>query len=125
MRTINKVIKIVCFTLLGLCGLVAAYFVAFFVFNATYVNYCNLRGAQQNYAFQTVVITDSTYRLGGMGRIGVGASRQQVINSVERRNTLIRLFGDDIPPSRYVFLDEPLALPGATLGFYRVRTWNA
>ena len=27
--------------------------------------------------------------------------------------------------SRYVFLSEPHSLSDSTLGFYRVRTWNA
>ncbi|MCL2564728.1 MAG: hypothetical protein FWE24_02810 [Defluviitaleaceae bacterium] len=35
------------------------------------------------------------------------------------------IFCDFLPRSGYVFLEEPRYLPGSTLGFYRVRTWNA
>jgi len=70
-------------------------------------------------------ITDDTYRLGGKENIGLGSSRQEIVRAVERRNALIRIFGDNLPPSRYVFLSEPHSLPDSTLGFYRVRTWNA
>ena len=70
-------------------------------------------------------ITDNTYRLGGIGNIGIGSTRQEVIDAVEKRNAIIRVFGHEIPPSRYNFLSEPLSLPDSTLGFFRVRTWNA
>ena len=110
--------------MLGLICLIIAYIAGVIIFNSSYTNFCNLQGSPQRWISQTTDITDNTYRLGGIGNIGIGSTRRQVINAVNRRNTLIRILGDDLPPSRYGFLNEPYNLPDSTLGFYRVRTWN-
>jgi len=120
-----KVIKIIGFTLIGLLCIVIIYIAGFTIFHATYTDFCNLRGSNQNWVSQTIDITDNSYRLGGTGNIGIGSSRRQVINAVKRRNILIRIFAEGPPHSRYVFLSEPQFLPDSTLGFYRVRTWSA
>ena len=117
-----KVIKLALF---GLLCVVLVYIIASVTFNATYTNFCNVRGSNERWLSQTMDITDSTYRLGGIGNIGIGSTRQEVVGAVERRNALIRILYHNTPPSGYHFFNEPLSLSGSTLGFYRVRTWNA
>jgi len=121
----RKSIKATGLVFLGLLCVVLLYIAGYVIFNATYTNFCNLRGSDRPWSFHTVDITDDTYRLGGIGNIGIGSTRREVVCAVRRRNVLNRLFDDNIPPSRYAFLNEPSSLPGSTLGFYRVRTWNS
>jgi hypothetical protein len=105
---------------------VCVFIVGFFAFNSgLYVNFCNLRGSRQRFISETVDITDNTYRLGGIGRIGIGSTRQEILNAVQRRDTLASIFCDFLPRSAYSFFDEPFNLPYSTLGFSRTRTWNA
>ena len=122
---VKKLLKVAKLALFGLLCVVLVYIIASAIFHATYTSFCNVRGSNERRVSQTMDITDNTYRLGGIGNIGVGSTRQEVVDAVERRNALIRIFHHDIPPSRYNFFSEPHSLSGSTLGFYRVRTWNA
>ena len=126
-KTVKKLFKVTGLVLSGLLCFIIIYAAGSAIFHATYTSFCNLRDSNQLCISQTtsITITDTTYRLGGIGNIGIGSTRQEIINSVETRNVLIRIFGDGPPCSRYIFLDEPFNLPESTLGFYRVRTWRA
>ena len=124
-NTIKKTIKVICLALLGLLCVVLMYIGSATIFIKTYTNFCDLRGSNQRWISQAVDITDNTYRLGGIGNIGIGSTRQEIERAVSRRNTLIDIFVGEIPPSRYTYLSEPHSLPESTLGFYRIRTWNA
>ena len=119
------IIKSVCVVIIGLLSVVVIYYVGFFIFHTTYTDFCNLRGSNERWISQTIDTTDNTYRLGGIGNIGIGSTRQEIETAVSRRNFLIRIFSDGLPNSRYLFFNEPYALPDAALSFYRVRTWNA
>jgi len=121
----KKLLRVIRLALLGVLCVLLIYIAGSVIFYTTYTNFCNLRGSAQHRVSQTMDITDNTYRLGGIGNIGIGSTRQEVIDAVEKRNAIIRVFGHEIPPSRYNFLSEPLSLPDSTLGFFRVRTWNA
>ena len=124
-KVVRTILKGGSLIFLGLLCIVLLYIASLIAFGATYTNFCNLRGSEQVWISQSIDITDDAYRLGGIGNIGIGSTRQEIVTAVEVRNILIRIFGDHIPPSRYSFFDEPRYLPGSTLGFYRVRTWNA
>jgi len=105
---------------------VCVFIIGFFAFNsALYVNFCNLRGSNQRWIRGTVDITDNTYRLGGIGNIGIGSTRQEILDAVRRRDILASIFCDFAPRSTYRYFDEPFNLPYSTLGFYRTRTWSA
>ena len=100
--------------------------IGFLAFNSgLYANFCNLRGSNRRWRSETVDITDNTYRLGGIGDIGIGSTRQEILNAVRRRDTLASIFCDFLPRSAYSFFNEPFNLPYSTLGFYRTRTWSA
>ena len=105
---------------------VFVFVIGFYAFNSElYTDFCNLRDSHQRWLRETVDINDNTYRLGGIGNIGVGSSQQEILNTVRRRDTLAHFFCDFLPRSAYVFFDEPFNLPGSALGFYRTRTWSA
>jgi len=103
---------------IGLLIVFLTLFIGFEYVNRWYTNFCNSTSI-------TLDITDSTSRLGGIGNIGIGSTRQEIINAVERRNILNSIFHDQIPPAGYIFFSEPFNLSGSTLGFYRTRRWNA
>ena len=124
-NTIKKTIIVIGITLWSLLYVVLMYIGGFIIYNATYTNFCDLRGANQRWISQTIDITDNTYRLGGIGNIGIGSTRREIERAVSIRNTLTVIFGDNVPPSGYRYLSEPHALPDSTLGFFRTRTWNA
>jgi len=122
-KRVKKIIIVIGLALLGLLCIPFIYIAGVTNFYATYTSFCNLNGS--SWALGTMDITDNTYRLGGIENIGIGSTRQEIVNAVERRNTRIEIFYTNRPLSRYIFLSEPHALPDSTLGFYRVRTWNA
>jgi len=111
--------------ILGLVCLIILYIAGIGIFNSSYRNFCNLHGREERWISYTIDITDDTYRLGTASGLGIGSTRREVIRAVNMRNFLIAFFSEGEPASRYIFFDEPFNLPGSTLGFYRVRTWNA
>ncbi|MCL2368946.1 MAG: hypothetical protein FWC72_08105, partial [Oscillospiraceae bacterium] len=102
-KKVKKSLKVAGLALAGLLCIVLSVFLIYIassaIFHASYTNFCNLRGSNQRWVSQTVDITDDTYRLGGIGNIGIGSTRQEVENTIERRNALIRIFDSDIPPA--------------------------
>ena len=118
----KKILNAIAVFALVVCSIVIAYGLAFNIFMSTYTEFCNIQGRQWD---QSLDITSPTYRLGGIGNIGIGSTKEQVVRAVNRRNALGLVFDPDTPRSRYFFLETPLHLPESTLGFYRVRTWNA
>jgi len=122
-KRVKKIIIVVGLALLALVCIPLIYIAGVVNFYATYTSFCNLNGSR--WVLGAMDITDNTYRLGGTENIGVGSTRQEIVNAVERRNTRIEFFYTNNPLSRYIFLSEPHSLPDSTLGFYRVRTWNA
>ncbi|MCL2373477.1 MAG: hypothetical protein FWC78_08780 [Defluviitaleaceae bacterium] len=121
----NKVIKWIILAALTLAIFVVIVEVGNNFVNTSYTNFCDLRNSKQAWISQTIDITDNRYRLGGIGNIGMGSTRQDIVGAIRRRNILIWLFYDNSPRSNYRFLNEPHNLPGSIPGFYRARTWSA
>jgi len=124
-KNMGKIKKLLRVLVIVILTPICVYLIGFIAFNSGYTDFCNLRGSNQSWIRETVDITDSTYRLGGIGNIGIGSTRQEILNAVRRRDALASIFCDFLPRSAYNYFNEPFNLPYSTLGFYRTRTWSA